>query len=117
MKINSSSPFFRGKTERVHELGGGISRQFIAYDKDIMTVKVMFEQGAIGYQHSHPHTQTSYIVAGKFEVSISGEKQILETGDGFYAAPDAIHGVVCLEAGIILDTFNPIREDFYETIK
>ena len=47
-----------------------------------------------------------------FEVTINGKKQILSIGDGFYAEPDADHGVICLESGILLDSFSPVRKDF-----
>ena len=45
-------------------------------------------------------------------MKIGDEKQILIAGDSFYVSPDTEHGVVCLESGILIDTFNPFREDF-----
>ena len=30
----------------------------------------------------------------------------------FYVPPHAIHGAVCLEAGVLIDVFSPMREDF-----
>lgn len=94
------------------DVGGGVSRQIFGYDEKIMMVKVKFEQGAIGYKHQHPHVQTSYVAAGKFELNIGDETKIIETGDGFYVEPNKIHGVVCLEPGILIDVFSPVREDF-----
>jgi quercetin dioxygenase-like cupin family protein len=52
------------------------------------------------------------VASGKFELTIEGEKRILEAGDGYYVAPDELHGCVCLEAGILIDTFSPVRADF-----
>lgn len=77
-----------------------------------MLVKVRFEKGAIGYVHEHYHSQSTYVVSGKFEVMINGEKKVLEGGDGFYIEPDAPHGAVCLESGILIDVFSPVRADF-----
>lgn len=77
-----------------------------------MIVKVKFDKGAVGTQHTHPHSQATYVASGKFELSIGGVKKILEAGDGYYVAPDEIHGCVCLEPGILIDTFSPYREDF-----
>lgn len=90
----------------------GVKRQITGYDVSIMMVKVDFETGGIGPIHQHYHSQTSYVVSGKFEVSINGEKKILQTGDAFYIAPNILHGAVCLEAGMLIDVFSPIREDF-----
>lgn len=94
------------------DLGDGIQRQIFGYDDRVMMVKVKFERGAIGVLHQHPHTQISYVESGIFETTIGEDKKILKQGDGFYAPSHVIHGVVCLEAGILVDTFSPHREDF-----
>lgn len=90
----------------------GVSRQILGYDEDLMMVKITFEQGAVGALHTHPHTQSTYVASGVFEVEVAGERKVLRSGDGFYVAPDASHGVVCLEAGTLIDTFSPHRDDF-----
>ncbi len=93
-------------------VGAGVRRQIMAYNENLMMVKVEFEKGAIGAPHRHIHTQASYVASGRFEVKIGDEKQILIAGDSFYVSPDMEHGVVCLESGMLIDTFNPFREDF-----
>jgi len=66
----------------------------------------------IGAPHTHPHSQSTFVAAGKFEVDVAGKKQILSAGDGFFVASGLLHGVKCLEAGILVDSFSPVREDF-----
>ncbi len=90
----------------------GVTRQILGYDGHLMMVKVIFEKGAVGSVHHHYHSQASYVASGKFELTIGGEKRILEAGDGYYVAPDEMHGCVCLEAGVLIDTFSPARTDF-----
>ena len=92
--------------------GPGIRRQIMGYDGQLMMVKVEFEKGAVGTLHEHYHSQATYVASGKFELTIGEEKRILEAGDGYYVAPDVLHGCVCLEAGILIDTFSPMRADF-----
>ncbi|MCB4807261.1 cupin domain-containing protein [Tamlana sp. 62-3] len=94
------------------DLGGGVSRKFLGYDNQIMMVQVNFEKGALGSPHKHFHTQATYCASGKFEFEIDGVKQIVEAGDGVYIEPNLLHSAVCLEAGILIDTFSPVREDF-----
>ncbi|MDF9799275.1 quercetin dioxygenase-like cupin family protein [Catalinimonas alkaloidigena] len=94
------------------ELGGGVSRKMLGYDNQIMMVLVKFEKGALGTPHSHFHTQATYCVSGKFEFDIDGVKQIVSGGDGVYIEPNLLHSAVCLEAGMLIDTFSPVREDF-----
>ena len=77
-----------------------------------MMVKVKFDKGAVGSMHEHYHSQATYVVSGKFELTIGDKKEILSAGDGYYVAPDELHGCVCIEAGILIDTFSPVRADF-----
>lgn len=93
-------------------LGGGIQRKILGYGPDLMIVRVWFDQGAVGEIHAHHHSQSTYVESGSFEVFIDGEKKVLGAGDSFYVAPHLDHGAVCLEPGVLIDTFSPAREDF-----
>ena len=108
----STEIFFEVAEMEWEDLGGGISRQIMGWDEKIMMVKVKFEKGAEGSPHNHFHTQTTYIVEGKFEFTVGSEKKVVQAGDGLYVPSDAIHGAVCLEEGILIDVFSPAREDF-----
>ncbi|MEI6751811.1 MAG: cupin domain-containing protein [Paludibacter sp.] len=94
------------------EVDGGLTRKLMGYDGQLMLLEIKFVAGSVGYQHKHIHSQTSYVVSGVFEVTINGVTKILRTGDGFYVDPDVIHGATCLEDGILIDTFSPMRQDF-----
>ena len=113
MKRASDNFIFANKTDWTN-LGGGISRKFLGWDNQVMMVKVKFEQGALGTPHAHFHTQTTYCEKGKFEFTIGDEKQIIGYGDGVYIPPNELHGAVCLEEGVLIDVFSPVREDFLE---
>lgn len=93
-------------------LGGGIKRKVMAYDNQMMVVKVAFEAGGIGAMHSHPHTQASYVASGKFDITIDGKTKTLKGGDVYFVPSDLVHGAVCLEPGELIDVFHPLREDF-----
>jgi len=92
----------------------GMKRKIMAYDDKLMVVKVEFEKGGIGVLHQHYHSQITHVESGRFEVQINGEKKILTAGDAFYIPPNIIHGAVCLEAGVLIDVFSPMREDFID---
>lgn len=92
--------------------GKGVTRQIVGYDGQVMMVKVKFEKGGIGTAHTHYHTQVTYVVSGKFEFTIGKEKKIVEAGDALYMAPDVMHGCICLEEGLLIDCFSPMRADF-----
>jgi quercetin dioxygenase-like cupin family protein len=94
------------------DLGNGIKRQIFGFDDKLMLVKVKFEQGAIGTLHQHHHTQVTYVESGSFEVTIGNQIKTIHAGDGFYIPSNQMHGVVCLQAGVLIDSFSPVREDF-----
>ncbi len=108
----NSKLFIKNKNIEWEEVAPGVRRQILGYDSQLMMVSVVFEKGAVGSLHSHPHRQVSYVESGSFEVTISGEKKVLSRGDSFFAPSDAEHGVVALEEGCLIDVFNPVREDF-----
>ncbi|MGB2580048.1 quercetin dioxygenase-like cupin family protein [Elusimicrobium simillimum] len=107
-----SDKFLLEKQLNWEPAGDKVRRQIMGYNNDLMLVKVEFETAAVGAEHSHPHTQSTYVAKGKFKVNISGDEKILETGDGFLVEPNALHWCVCLEEGILIDSFSPCRQDF-----
>ena len=90
----------------------GVTRRILAYTDTLMCVENRFEYGAVGSLHSHPHTQITYVVSGVFEFEIDGVKSIVKKGDTLLKMNDVVHGCVCQEAGVLLDIFNPYRQDF-----
>ena len=90
----------------------GIRRKVMAWDERLMLVKVEFEKDAVGTLHQHPHSQITHVESGIFEVEIGGETKRLTTGDAFYVPPNVLHGAMCLEPGVLIDIFSPMREDF-----
>ncbi len=90
----------------------GMKRKIMAYDESLMVVRVEFEKGGVGAVHQHHHVQITHVQSGVFEIEISGEKRVLKSGDAFYVPSNVLHGAVCLEAGVLIDTFSPMREDF-----
>ncbi|PWJ58461.1 Cupin domain-containing protein [Dyadobacter jejuensis] len=98
-------------------VGEGVRRKIMAYDNQIMLVKVEFQVGSIGPIHDHFHSQVTYVESGSFEVTIDSEKKVLQKGDAFYIPPHAPHGAVCTSVGVLIDVFSPIREDFMPVVE
>jgi len=112
MQTTETKVFITDKDVEWEATAPGMKRKIMAWDERLMLVRVEFEKGGIGTLHSHPHTQITHVERGAFEVEINGGKQVLKAGDVFYVPPQAVHGAVCLEAGVLIDVFSPMREDF-----
>ena len=94
------------------ELGGGTRRKIRAYNENVMLVEVGFDAGAVGSDHSHPHAQISYVLSGEFTYHIEGEARTMLPGDSIVVDGGRVHGCTCVKAGVLLDIFAPMREDF-----
>lgn len=90
----------------------GVTRQVLSQAPDLMVVAFRFEEGAEGALHRHPHVQSTYVNAGRFAFTLDGETRELGPGDSLIVPSNAEHGCVCLEAGTLIDTFTPRRDDF-----
>lgn len=90
----------------------GVTRRILNYSDDLMMCEISFEKGARGNSHSHPHLQITYVGKGSFEFTIDGKTSVVHQGDSVYLPSGSVHGVHALEEGILVDVFNPKRDDF-----
>ncbi len=108
----NSKLFIQGDSIEWENVGEGVRRKILGYDRDLMMVYVEFKKQSIGPIHSHFHTQVTYIISGSFEVHIGDEIKIQKGGDCYFIPPNVSHGVVALEESTLVDVFSPVREDF-----
>ena len=90
----------------------GSTRRVVLDLPELMLVEFTFIKGGVGALHSHPHVQSSYIAEGVFDVTIDGVTQRLAAGGAYIVPSGLVHGVVAIEAGKLIDSFTPRREDF-----
>ena len=90
----------------------GVERKVLCYDQNLMMCEIHFQTGAKGNFHSHVHEQITYVAKGRFEFTVAGETSIVSQGDSVYMPSNSEHGVTCLEEGILVDVFSPMRETF-----
>lgn len=102
------------KLSRILEFEKRKPNYFRQHITDIKHYFIRKVSGAAGALHHHPHTQITYVVLGKFEFTIGDEIMIVEAGDTMLQMDDIVHGCKCIEKGIILDIFTPMRDDFVE---
>jgi quercetin dioxygenase-like cupin family protein len=94
------------------ETAPGAARKVLAFCDEAMCVENHFEKDAAGALHSHPHTQITYVAEGRFRFTIDGVEHEVKKGDTLLKQNSALHGCVCLEKGVLVDFFTPMREEF-----
>lgn len=112
MKERKGAMWCFNKDVEAEETAPGVERKVLAFCDELMCVENVFKAGGIGAMHHHPHTQITYVASGKFRFTIGTETHEVSAGDTLLKQNDIVHGCVCLEDGILVDFFNPMREDF-----
>jgi quercetin dioxygenase-like cupin family protein len=112
--FGASKEFIMGDEVAWETVGEGVRRQIMGYDDKIMLVNVEFDKGGVGPMHQHYHSQVTYVISGQFDLTIGDETKRMKGGDAFYIPPNVMHGAICVEKGVLIDVFSPIREDFME---
>ena len=89
---------------------GEVSR-IMAYCDAAMCVVNELEVDAIVPMHSHSAIQICYIAEGCFLFTIDDVEKEVTKGDTLCIQDELKHGCVCLEKGVLVDFFTPMRED------
>lgn len=100
------------KTFPTVSTGPGVTREVLSDHPDLMVVAFRFAAGGEGGLHSHPHVQATYVASGRFAFTVAGVETDVGPGDSFVIPSGAVHGCRCLEAGVLIDSFTPRRDDF-----
>lgn len=90
----------------------GVTRQVLSSDPALMIVRFAFDTGAEGKLHCHPHVQGTYVASGRFSFVLGDTEQMVGPGDSLVVPSGVTHGCRCLEAGVLIDSFTPRRDDF-----
>lgn len=89
----------------------GLFGRFV-HGKTMTVSHVTIDKGSVMAVHSHPHEQVTFILEGELEMTIGGEKMLLKKGCIHVIPGNVPHGAVAHVDCVVLDVFNPVREDY-----
>lgn len=90
----------------------GVRFQLLATGSRSMVTKMLFEAQNKVPLHRHPNEQSSYVISGRYRLTVDGRTHELAAGDSYSVQADTDHALDILEAGQTIDVFTPPREDF-----
>ena len=95
-------------------LADGVTAKALFGDGAMLNL-VELEPNAIVARHSHPHEQLGLILRGSMTLVVAGTDHVLEEMDG-YTLPGGVEheGIAGPEGALVLDVFQPVREDYRE---
>jgi len=104
-------PFVNLEDVAGREIVPGFTARFV-HSENMTFSYWQVKEGSVLPEHSHPHEQVANLIAGRFEMTVSGETRIIEPGMVAVIPPEAKHSGRSLTDCYILDVFYPIREDY-----
>ena len=111
-------PVLRAENAKMPEVKKGLSRRLI-HTGNLMMVVIEFAEGPWREPEplqQHVHEQITYVAQGEIFFFCEGQQEErLTAGDMFAVPSNKKHGIQLLSATArLIDTFNPIREEFLE---
>jgi quercetin dioxygenase-like cupin family protein len=103
---------YRYKDAEPVEMVPGLLRRTLITGKSMMICEFALEKGVEIPAHAHPHEQVGYVASGKVRITVGDDSNVLGRGDCYYAPSGVMHGAQVLEKAIVVDTFNPPREEY-----
>jgi quercetin dioxygenase-like cupin family protein len=90
----------------------GIRLTTLAYGAKTLMGEFRLAAGATIPEHSHPHEQIGYLVAGRLRFYVNEETFDAEPGDAWCLPGGLPHRAEALEDVVAIEVFAPVREDY-----
>lgn len=94
------------------ELADGISIKTLTHGEKTLTAQFVLQKGSAIPLHQHLFEQTGYLIEGKMEFIIDGERYVAEPGDSWNIGGNIEHSAIALEDSVVLEVFAPLRDDY-----
>jgi quercetin dioxygenase-like cupin family protein len=104
--------FVDWRIEKAQELSPGVRIRTPHGDRIMLSLVEIDGHGVVP-SHSHPHEQAGIVLEGRLELTIGGERRVLDAGQA-YIIPGGVEHSARAAGGPcrVLDIFSPIREDY-----
>ena len=97
------------KENAIKKVFKGVSLDSLALDEKSQVTKMNYVVGNYASPH---HEQSGYVISGRYELTLDGEKYELQAGDTYVIPGNRIHSFRVIETGEVIDVFTPPRQDY-----
>ena len=104
--------FYKQTDEGYMTPGEGVRFKTLVHGDKTHMWEFRLEKGSPLPKHSHPNEQTGYLVSGRIDLYIEGDKLEARPGDSWCIPGDLEHSAEALEDTVVIEVFSPVREDY-----
>ena len=94
------------------KIGDKITRRIVVGEKGMIVFWSM-KAGAHATRHQHPHEQIFWMISGRMEFDLDGDKRTCVAGDCGVIPGNTPHEAFFSEDTEVIDVFSPPREDMF----
>jgi quercetin dioxygenase-like cupin family protein len=109
----AESKHYRWTDVKAEQMNPLMTRQYVTGEKT-MLARLVLKKGAHVPRHHHFHEQVSHVLAGALEFVLDEGARTVRAGEILCIPPHAPHEVTALEDSLVLDIFNPPRQDWID---
>jgi quercetin dioxygenase-like cupin family protein len=103
-------PSFPIKVLEGASVAGEVRGTLLARTETMLLIDVHMQRGAASPPHEHPGDSIGYLIEGRVECVVDGERVELGPGDSFYHPPGVTHSVRALQDAHWVEIKSPPRE-------
>src|SRR3954468_16820496 len=106
-------PVHRWDNIAPEQITSHISRRYVTGDGVTVARFALTKDGVVP-RHSHPNEQISCVLSGTLEFRFDDRTVVVGPGELMQIPGDVPHEVAVLEDAIVIDVFEPIRQDWLD---
>lgn len=90
----------------------GVEFDLLVVGEESMVTKMKYRAGNRVPFHSHPNSQSGYVLSGGYRLLIKDRDETLKAGDSYSIPAGVEHSIEVIEPGEVIDVFVPPREAY-----
>jgi unsaturated pyranuronate lyase len=95
------------------QINASIVRRYITAER-VTIARFELKRGGVVPLHAHENEQVSIVLDGTLRFKIDGREIVVKGGEVMQIPPNVPHEVEVIEDTIVVDVFNPIRQDWID---
>jgi quercetin dioxygenase-like cupin family protein len=90
----------------------GVDFDVLVTGSESMVTRMKYKEGDQVPFHSHPNTQSGYVLSGRYRLRTRDLDETVVAGDSYSLPGGVEHTIEVVEPGEVIDVFVPPREDY-----